>query len=188
MSRQRKSTHAPAQPVEAHAAYAALTARLTAFQTEISAQAKSRAAHEAPIATRAMAADLIAQMSRLMHRATEARGLPQLPTDRPVTLSELSIAFAQTHHAFDAFGKRMGYDQPVADAESERRTTELRNDLVRMMNVRIIMGIRTGYLVPSGNQYDDEKGELCQQFEAIVDRLELIVKEEALPDPNEKWF
>src|SRR5690606_17270415 len=105
-----------------HAAHIALTTRLTAFQTELSAQGKSRATHEAPAAIIDMAADLFGQMARLMRRAVEARGLPRLANDRPITFSELSIAFAQTHHAFDAFGKRMGYDQPVADAESERRT------------------------------------------------------------------
>lgn len=189
MSRHRKPTYITAQPDHSHhATYAALTARLTAFQAEISAQAKSRAAHEAPSPTLDMAADLIAQMSRLMARATEARGLPQIPNDRAVTFSELSVAFAQARHAFEAFGKRLGFDKPVADAESERRTNDLRNDVARMINVRVIVGIRTGYLVPTGSEYDTEKRELSKQFEKIVDRLGLIVDAEALPDPDEKWF
>ncbi len=184
MARQRKPTTSASH----HATYAALTARLMAFQSELSAQAKSRAALEAPVATRVMAADLIAQMSRLMHRSPEARGLPKLPTDRTATFSELSVAFAQTHHAFEAFGKRLGYDKPVADAESERRSNDLRNDVVRMMNVRIIAGIHSGYLVPSGGEYDEEKRELSKQFQSLVDRLDLIVDAETLPDPDEKWF
>ncbi|WP_332717629.1 hypothetical protein [Pelagibacterium mangrovi] len=189
MARYKKSATAEHQPKgEAHATYAALSARLTAFQTEISAQAKSRAAHETPIATRVMAADLIAQMSRLMHRSPEARGLPKLPTDHTATFSALSVAFAQTHHAFEAFGKRLDYDKPIADAESERRSNDLRNDVVRMMNVRIIAGIHSGYLVPSGGEYDDEKRELSKQFQSLVDRLDLIVDAETLPDPDEKWF
>lgn len=185
MARHHKSTHTTSQPNDSpHATYAALTARLTAFQSQLSAQAKSRTAHEAPSPTLDMAADLIAQMSRLMHRAPEARGLPRFPNDRAVTFSELSVAFAQTQHAFDAFGKRMGFDKPVPKPP----TNEFRNEIVRMINVRIIVGIREGYLVPTGGEYDSEKRELSQQFRDLVDRLDLIVDAEALPDPNEKWF
>lgn len=184
MARHKKSTPTEQPAHSPHAAYAALTARLTAFQSEISAQAKSRAAHEAPSPTLDMAADLIAQMSRLMHRAPEARGLPRIPNDRAVIFSELFVAFAQTQHAFDAFGKRLGFDQPVPEPPSN----EFRNEIVRMINVRIIAGIQEGYLVPTGGEYDSEKRELSQQFRDLVDRLDLIVDAEALPDPNEKWF
>lgn len=172
---------------DAHPTYAALSARLSAFQSELSAQAKSRATQEAPAPTTDMASQLIVQMARLMIRSPEARGLPKLPTDRPVSFSELSVAFAQTHHAFTAFGQRLGYDKPVADAESERRTREAHADLIRMMNVRIIMGIRTGYLVPTGDETADaEKSDLAAQFMHLVDRLGLLVDETTLPDPNEQ--
>ena len=183
MARHKKPT-APAPRHDDHAAHIALTNRLTAFQTELSAQGKSRATHEAPAATIDMAADLIGQMSRLMRGAVEARGLPRLADDRPITFSELSIAFAQAHHAFGSFGKRMGFDKPVP----EPPTNQFRNEIVRMINVRIIVGIRTGYLIPTGNEYDAEKLQLSDQFRDIVERLGLIVDAEVLPDPNEKWF
>ena len=106
-----------------------------------------------------------------------------------MTFSELSVAFVQTHHAFTAFGKRIGYDKPVADAQSEQRASELRADLVRMINVRIIMGIRTGYLVPTGDENTDaEMATLAAQFKQLVNRLGLLVDESTLPDPNEKVF
>ena len=163
---------------ETHAAYAALMARLTAFQSEISAQAKSRATAEVPEAVLAMAVDLMAQMARLMARAVEARGLPALPAGGSTSFSETTIAFAQAHHAFATFGRRKGFDKPVADAEAKAQHQRNAEDLVRMMNGRILYGIRDGYLCPvpgEDPQRDTERRAISEAHKALVARMEAFL-------------
>ena len=176
MPRHKKSTAAnPESKHDTHAAYAALMARLTAFQSEISAQAKSRATAEVPAATLGMAVDLMAQMARLMARAVEARGLPVLPAGDPASFSQATIAFAQAHHAFMAFGRRKGFDRPVADAEAKAQHERNVEDLVRMMNGRILRGIRDGYLCPVPDNDPDRETErraISDAHTALVARME----------------
>ncbi|AEQ52163.1 hypothetical protein KKY_2154 [Pelagibacterium halotolerans B2] len=161
MPRHKKPAPADPHPKhDTHAAYAALMARLTAFQAEISAQAKARATAQVPEAVLAMAVDLMAQMARLMARAIEARGL---------------IAFAQAHHAFMAFGRRKGFDKPVADAEARAQHERNVEDLVRLMNGRILRGIRDGYLCPVPDDDPDRETErraISDAHTALVSRME----------------
>ncbi|WP_196257910.1 hypothetical protein [Pelagibacterium limicola] len=174
--------------LDAHAAHAALIARLEAFQLTIAPYGKSRPDAPVPPPTADMAADLIAQMVRQMRHAPEARGLPRLDRDRPVTISELTVAFAQTHQAFDAFGKHHKFDRPVADAASQQRTIEYRKKMMRMINVRIIDGIRSGYLLPSGGPEDKEKRALAKQFTEIVKRLEILADDKVFPYVGETTY
>ena len=174
----RHKKPAPANPEsrhDTHAAYAALMARLTAFQAEISAQAKTRATAQVPEAVLAMAVDLMAQMARLMARAIEARGLPVLPAGEPTSFSQATIAFAQAHHAFMAFGRRKGFDRPVADAEARAQHERNVEDLVRLMNGRILRGIRDGYLCPVPDDDPDRETErraISDAHTALVSRME----------------
>lgn len=179
MPRHKKS--APASPHfdhDTHAAYAALMARLTAFQAELSAQAKSRAAADMPEPVLRMAVDLMAQMARLMGRAVEARGLPVLPASDTASFSQTSIAFAQAHHAFLTFGKRKGFDEPVADVEAKARHQRNAEDLVRLMNGRILRGIRDGYLCPvrgEDPQRETERRAISKAHAALVARMEAFL-------------
>tara|TARA_A100001391_G_scaffold101782_1_gene67634 strand:+ start:3510 stop:4079 length:570 start_codon:yes stop_codon:yes gene_type:complete len=174
----RHKKPAPAAPHsrhDTHAAYAALMARLTAFQAEISAQAKSRATAQVPEPVLGMAVDLMAQMARLMARAVETRGLPVLPAGGSTSFSEAAIAFAQAHHAFATFGKRKGFDGPVADAEAKAQHKRNAEDLVRMMNGRILRGIRDGYLCPVPDDDPDRETErraISDAHTALVARME----------------
>lgn len=176
MPRHKKPTPTNAESRhDAHAAYAALMARLTAFQAEISAQAKSRATAEMPEPVLSMAVDLMAQMARLMARAIETRGLPVLPAGEPTSFSQATIAFAQAHHAFMAFGRRKGFDRPVADAEARAQHERNVEDLVRMMNGRILRGIRDGYLCPVPDDDPDRETErraISDAHTALVARME----------------
>ncbi|WP_421951338.1 hypothetical protein [Pelagibacterium sp.] len=177
----RHKKPAPAHPHskhDTHAAYAALMARLTAFQAEISAQAKSRATAPVPEAVLGMAVDLMAQMARLMARAVEARGLPALPAGGSTSFSEATIAFAQAHHAFATFGKRKGFDKPVADAEAKAQHKKNTDELVRLMNGRILHGIRDGYLCPTPGddpERETERRAIAEAHKALVARMEAFL-------------
>lgn len=166
-----------------HIAYAALMARLDAFHAEITSQSRSRPAAEAPATAVAQAADLMAQIARLIGPRIERRGLPRLDAGAPTSFSQTALAFVQARSAFETFGKRLGYDEPVADAQKRLQYERLRRDVFHTLNDRIVRGIRTGYLVPFGDELDEEKRELSIQFKAIVERLGLIADPECFEPP-----